>query len=278
MTGCKNHSKNCFERFIASSIVKFVKRIIPMMQAIWMYADMILDVRQTYKYYDHTFNPDGKYSKWALKNYLEKNLENNQTTNDNLETVHPGYFYTAIISWILPPFLYSAEIFFIECFAPILGGGIDVFKNINHLILEFGGVYEIKPLFENDFFNFIFYLIYFPCDVIISCIYIYGLIPLSVLMAGYIIARDGKIDGEDYLVGLVSADELPWMKLFENLGEAIPQAILSLVFLINNFSFEVDSSFIPIPTTCISLFFSIGSIMMGLYSGCSVCWCSKSCK
>ena len=131
-------------------------------------------------------------------------------------------------------------------------------------------------IFGRIFFHRKFYLIYFPCDVIFSCIYIYGLIPISVLKAGYIIAKDGKIDGEEYLVGLVSADELPWMKLFENLGEAIPQAILSLVFLINNFSFEVDSSFMPIPTTCISLFFSIGSIMMGLYSGCSVCWCSKN--
>ena len=116
MTSCKNYSKNCFDRFIASSFIQFIKRIIPLMQAIWMYADMILDVRQTYKYYDHAFNPDGKYSKWALKNYLENaKHEINQTNKDDLETVHPGYFYTATISWILPPFLYSAEIFFFEC-------------------------------------------------------------------------------------------------------------------------------------------------------------------
>ena len=107
MTSCKNHLKNCCERFISSRFIQFIKRIIPLMQAIWMYADMILDVRQTYKYYDHAFNPDGKYSKWALKNYLKNaKLENNQTTNDNLETVNPGLFHTAIISWILPPFLY----------------------------------------------------------------------------------------------------------------------------------------------------------------------------
>ena len=110
MTSCKKSSKDCFERFIASSFIQFIKRIIPLMQAIWMYVDMILDVRQTYIYHDHAFNPDGKYSKWALKAYHENaKLGNNQTINDNLELVHPGYFYTAIVSWILPPFLYSAE-------------------------------------------------------------------------------------------------------------------------------------------------------------------------
>ena len=117
MASCKKFSKDCFERFIASSFIQFMKRIIPLMQAIWMYADIILDVRQTYIYHDHAFNPHGEYNKWALKTYLENaKLENNQTTNDGLEAVHPGYFYTAIISWILPPFLYSAESFFIESF------------------------------------------------------------------------------------------------------------------------------------------------------------------
>ena len=68
-----------------------------------MEVDMGLDVRQTLIYYDHAFNPNGTYSQWAL--------EFNKTTNGTMETVHPGYFYTSIVVWVLPPFLFSAFLF-----------------------------------------------------------------------------------------------------------------------------------------------------------------------
>ena len=61
---------------------------------------MGLDVRQTLTYYDHAFDSSGTYANWAL--------EYNKTTNGTMETVHPGYFYTSIVVWVLPPFLLSA--------------------------------------------------------------------------------------------------------------------------------------------------------------------------
>jgi len=67
----------------------------------------------------------------------------------------------------------------------------------------------------------------------------------------------------------INADYISFLKLFENLGEAIPQAILIIVFICNNWDFILydETSFIPIPTSCLSLIFSVGSIIMGLISG-----------
>ena len=62
-----------------------------------------MDVRQTMIYYEHSFNMNGSYATWAY--------EYNKTTNGTMETVNPGYYYTAIVVWVLPPFLMSAFVF-----------------------------------------------------------------------------------------------------------------------------------------------------------------------
>ena len=60
-------------------------------------------------------------------------------------------------------------------------------------------------------------------------------------------------------------------KAFEFIGEAVPQLILSIVFMANNYEFMIDTeTFIgakEFEVTLTSMIFSIGSIVMGLYSG-----------
>ena len=62
------------------------------------------------------------------------------------------------------------------------------------------------------------------------------------------------------------------MKLFEQLGEAIPQLGLNITYYINNryyVWFTESPNFLGIsaPTTLVSMVFSLGSILMGLFNG-----------
>ena len=69
----------------------------------------------------------------------------------------------------------------------------------------------------------------------------------------------------------MNPDWLPGWKAFEFIGEAVPQLILSIVFTANNHEFMIDTeTFIgakEFEVTLTSMVFSIGSIIMGLYSG-----------
>ena len=62
------------------------------------------------------------------------------------------------------------------------------------------------------------------------------------------------------------------MKLFEQLGEAIPQFGLNITYYINNryyvwFTESPNFLGISVPTTLVSMVFSLGSILMGLFNG-----------
>jgi len=246
---------------MASCLINFIQRIFPLLTSLWMQADMYLDVRQTLIYYDHAFNENGTYRTWAL--------EYNKTNNGTLETVHQGYFYTAMVVWILPPFLMSAFVFLGRIF---FKNEFNPFFNTNLLIGEFFS-FEINPPFNSKILNILFFIVYFPIDFLVFVIVIYVLTPFCALKVGVIMLVRGKID-KDYMVTKgTAARSVPVFKLFENLGEAIPQAILCLVFISNNFAFVMhdETSFFPIPTSCVSILFSFGSIIMGIYSGLKAC-------
>ena len=124
--------------------------------------------------------------------------------------------------------------------------------------------------FINDFLNFVIYIFYSPVDFLISSIYIYIFTPFVSLKAGAFVAWTGIDDPDRNITKDTIAEDIPGFKLFENLGEAIPQGILIIVFISHNWDFILydETSFFPIPTSCISLIFSVGSIIMGLISGC----------
>ena len=130
MANCKSCFEKCFYNsfcrwLMASCFINFIQRIFPLLTSLWMNADMYLDVRQTLIYYDHAFNENGTYRTWAL--------EYNKTTNGTLETVHTGYFYTAMVVWILPPFLFSTFVFLFQ----ICSDEFNPFDNTNDLIWNF---------------------------------------------------------------------------------------------------------------------------------------------
>merc|ERR1712117_45083 len=130
---------------MASCVMVWIKRIVPLLTSIWMEVDMGLDVRQTLTYYDHAFDSNGTYANWAL--------EYNKTRNGTMETVHPGYFYTSIIVWVLPPFLYSAITFLFS----LCRDEFDPFVRTNDLFAEFSSI-EFNPPFKKTYQNLLFHM------------------------------------------------------------------------------------------------------------------------
>ena len=246
---------------LVSCISYLFNRFFSLASSCWMLVDMVLDGRQTYVYKQHAFNQNGTYNIWAM--------EFRQTSNEtHLHAVSSAYFYTAVVVWVLPPLLFSVFYFFGQL-SYSADYGFNPFENTNGLFADFSS-FEVERPFNSNFLNVLFCLLYFPIDLLVSSIVIYIMTPFLSLKAGFLVAWTGDDDPERKITKDTTADAIPGLKLFENLGEAIPQAILVILFIVNNWDFMLysEKSFIPIPTSCISLFFSFGSIIMGLISGC----------
>jgi hypothetical protein len=67
---------------------------------------------------------------------------------------------------------------------------------------------------------------------------------------------------------MFQVDDMDGHKMFEIVGEALPQFILGLVYLINNWEdvSENDKFFDdqPLPTSLLSLIFSLGTLIIGI--------------
>ena len=264
MAICKSCFSKCsvnsfFKWLMASCVVVWIKRIVPLLTSLWMEVDMGLDVRQTLIYYDHAFNHNGTYASWAL--------EYNKTTTGTVETVHPGYFYTSIVVWVLPPFLFWSFLWLQTFF---FGVEFNPFFIVNNCLIAQFSSFELSPPFKKKFQNILFYIVYSPFDLLISAIWVYVYVPIISIKSGIIIAWTGENDGQRMITKRLPEGIIPRIKLYENVGEAVPQAIMCLLFISNNYNFilhEETSTWMPIPVSIVSFVFSVGSIAMGLYTG-----------
>ena len=112
-------------------------------------------------------------------------------------------------------------------------------------------------------------------DVIASALVIYLVIPCaSFKRSCYILIRHEFGDDGEKLVDLgkdiyIDSEWLPGWRGFEFIGEAVPQLILSITFMVNNIEFMMDTATMfganEYEMTLTSIIFSIGSILMGLY-------------
>ena len=238
----------CLDLIMDTRLMKVIKRIFPLANASWMMVDIILDLHQTLTYYYliDGFSIGGEYHNWAVQ-YKE------ETNGTELITIFPGYFHTACAVWTIPPVLLSFDGFvngrlqFPEVFKAIFRSNIDINENRKN------------------------WFIFYP-QVLIGCILsIYVVVPYAALKYGLKHLMNGEVDEEEPLIMRINPKFLPFAKLFEIIGEALPQFILTLVFTCNNYPFlnEFDTYFsIPIPTSIISLVFSLGSLIIGVISGC----------
>ena len=111
---------------------------------------------------------------------------------------------------------------------------------------------------------------FYPVELIGCILYIYVCVPYAALKNGAIQLLKGEVGENEKLIMKIDSRGLPFVKLFEKLGEAFPQFILTLVFASNNYPFlsEFDTYFgVPIPVSIISIVFSFGSLIMGVMSG-----------
>ena len=79
----------------------------------------------------------------------------------------------------------------------------------------------------------------------------------------------GKKDERRQIANGTMEGSIPFWKLFENVGEAVPRGKICMLFISNNFSFVIHdeaSTWMPVPVSIISLIFSVGSISMGMYT------------
>ena len=209
--------------------------------------DIGLDVNQTITYYHliRGFEENGEYHDWALQ-YKE------ETTGTRLQTISPGYFYTACVVWIIPPVLDSfSSLAFEELSFP------HVFNAIFRCNID--RIQSRKKWF-----------MYYPFELFCGILFIYVVVPFAALKNGLKHLINGEVDEEKNLIAFLNPKELPFAKLFEILGEALPQFILTVVFVSNNYPFLMDHDTyfdIPIPVSIISLVFSFGSLIIGVTSG-----------
>ena len=240
--------QSCVDWIMNTRLMKALKRIFPLANASWMIADMVLDFNQTITYYYliDGFNEGGEYHDWALQ-YKE------DTNGTRLQTISPGYFYTACAVWIIPPVLFS--------FASLFDDGDLWFPKVFNAILRCN-IDDIKGRKK--------WFMYYPLELTSCILWIYVVIPCAALQNGVKHLLNKGVDENEKLITGINPKVLPFFKLFEILGEALPQFILTLVFAANNFPFLMDNDTyfgIPIPVSIISLVFSFGSLIIGVISG-----------
>ena len=238
-----------------SSLMRIIRRFLPLFTACWMVADITLDINQTITFYRlYGFERKGSYETWAIANQ-------NATNSTNLETISPMYFYTACAVWIIPPILLTP--LFI-----VVGQGLVV-----GVLLEVLISYEI-PLTKNKILLFIIWIVILPVELVSSIIVIYIFIPYAAIKSGFICAYYGHVDEEKDLFWIIDVESMPAFKTFEFIGEALPQLILSILSAVHNYPFLLtnDTYFdIPIPITVISIIFSFGSLIIGLLTAIPSC-------
>ena len=241
---------------LSSFVVDFVRRLVPMLQATWVQVDVLLDARQTWTYHKYR-DPNGSYTKWAKKHM-------NETYSTYEHTVSEGYFLTAISIWLLTPLLLALFL----CISSI--------EPLVILRRSFDGIFELRC--ENKFLKALLAVLFLPIEIVSAAVLIYLVIPYSSfkLACKILMRHEFNVYTEIVDLGEFSMDPewLPGWKAFEFIGEAVPQLILSLVFMANNYEFMIDTkTFIgakEFEVTLTSMVFSIGSISMGFYSGISI--------
>ena len=228
---------SCFKE---NKLEKCFVRFSPLFFALWMAADIVLDVNQTITYHKYAYD-NGTYRKWAV-------IQANMTGTDYHETVSPNYFICAVATLALPPVLGWAYFVLLRG-RPMM---VDLFQK------------KFDPSWTAT--NALLIIPLLPFDIILLVLWIYIAIPLFFLRNGLATAvgfKEHESDGEDPINIFI---------LVEHLLEAIPHLILASIFTANNSTFLLETEFLPgvneFSICVISVIFSAVSILQGIYMCC----------
>ena len=227
----------------------------------WLLGDIFSDSVMTENYFNYSFNNHSEYYKTD---------SNTRITKYEDVLLNKSYFYLAIVTWLLSPFILSVFVTFKESnpfgllytfFNDVLKIQLDSLKGLESVNL--GAKCLIK-------------MVTLPLNVVCASLYIYVLIPLSAIILAFRKACEGEtFDERKEVLNITNAKGLPCLKVYEGLGEALPQFLISVTFYANNYEFvnyQDLQSFPWVPKTVISIVFSLLSMLYGLYSGFKVCY------
>ena len=115
-------------------------------------------------------------------------------------------------------------------------------------------------------------ILFLPFGTVIVFFFLYLYVPANLLY----IALRAMIEGDDFdeehdYGWALTSNTLTFVKFQEILGEALPQLVLNIIFIANNYTYlNVNDIYfgIPLPVSIISSIFSLGSLLIGFKSGC----------
>ena len=210
------------------------KRLLRLGLSMWMICDMVFDAMQIRTYWTHG--------------------------NAHRELV---YFYSASAAWFLPPLIYLIfSWFFID--------GKGIFTML--MRKNFGQEWQFWRNVETSSSGVA------RCNqfVLVLGIPAFLLIDLAkaiLMVYVYIPTMDMKLAFSEIIYG---SDEkrskaMPGLKLFEQFGEAVPQIIIAIAFLINvkprTITIELQNDSVKLTSTLVSILLSLGSILIGVAMG-----------
>ena len=214
---------------------------------------MLLDARQTWTYFNHA-DSNGSYADWA-KEFRER-------TNSTYEhSVSPGYCITGMVVWFLTPLLLA------------LSSWIANNERLSFLRSLLDNKFDLN-FTANSCLKVLLTVVLLAFELICAALFIYILIPFTSFKRALKIIMGHEFEEDDNLVQIgrappINSLHLPVWKGFEFIGEAVPQLILSIVFVANNYEFMRETRTVmglhEFEVTITSMVFSLGSIVMGLY-------------
>ena len=249
--------EHCCNPCLEDSFVRLIIRIMPFLLALWHFADIGLDINQSITFYRMAYDNNGSYQNWSLQ-------YQNATSEAYLQTLSPWYFNVGLVIWILPSLLCTI-IFCVHNFS----SDMDKFPGsyTNTCFPE-----KIKTCGSRLCSVILITVFVIPIGTIVCFLLFYLVFPITLLWnAIHAVVVGDKFSEEKTYGCCFPKKSLIFLKLLEIAGEALPQLILNITFMLNNYPYlaENDVYFgIPVPISVISAIFSIGSLIIGVKSGC----------
>jgi hypothetical protein len=255
-------------------------RFLPMFVSVWTYVDVALDGVQTKQYYDYSISGIKNCGNGDISTDIEKNLTGKMNLNHH--RISSNYFWFSVLSLCLPIFMMNITSY--SLFG-IYSGYNDPNKKALHNCKIF---VSSKPII----IRIIFLVLWVPLESFVRAMVIYYVIlPFSALYLSIVIAFLGFSNSKELediakldCCGLCywTLDLISIGRLYENIGEAVPQTALSMTFLVNYYHCPELVTYnlfgIEIPTSIVSIIFSLGSLAITLLATLPAClsWANRT--
>ena len=211
--------------------------------------------------YLHYTSPNGTYADWA---------HNHKNISYDLQSVSEWYFITSAAIFIVGPLLISLNYLIMElgcsCGSAFADDEGSLFLFTDELLKEFLSV-DYITVDKHFCINFIIAIAFLPIDTIITSMFMNIILPLYCVKTAFKLACTNE-SNEDTFTKSYTRTKITVFKGYELFMETLPQFVLGLVFIRNNYPFVRDCN----PLTLVSVIFSGVSLCLGILN-----WCKAYC-